>query len=128
MPKFAIERAIPNIGATSAPDRQAISQKSCGPPRILKNPRPLRGWASDEARPSLAFVGRAQLIEFAAVQAGLSGLVIAAQHGMDPGLAELVELLVGERLDGPHPRPLPRLGQALLRLLEQVTLAGSSPT
>jgi hypothetical protein len=30
MPKFVIERAIPNIGATSAADLQAISQKSCG--------------------------------------------------------------------------------------------------
>lgn len=30
MPKFVIERSIPNIGATSATDLQAISQKSCG--------------------------------------------------------------------------------------------------
>lgn len=30
MPKFVIERTIPNIGATSAADLQAISQKSCG--------------------------------------------------------------------------------------------------
>ena len=30
MPKFVIERDIPNIGATSAADLQAISQKSCG--------------------------------------------------------------------------------------------------
>jgi hypothetical protein len=30
MPKFVIERAIPNIGATSVADLQAISQKSCG--------------------------------------------------------------------------------------------------
>lgn len=30
MPKFVIERAIPNVGATSAADLQAISQKSCG--------------------------------------------------------------------------------------------------
>jgi len=30
MPKFVIERAIPAIGATSAADLQAISQKSCG--------------------------------------------------------------------------------------------------
>jgi hypothetical protein len=30
MPKFVIERAIPNIGATSAAELQAISQKSCG--------------------------------------------------------------------------------------------------
>lgn len=30
MPKFVIERHIPNIGATSAADLQAISQKSCG--------------------------------------------------------------------------------------------------
>lgn len=29
MPKFVIERAIPDIGATSAADLQAISQKSC---------------------------------------------------------------------------------------------------
>jgi hypothetical protein len=29
MPKFVIERAIPNIGATSAGGLQAISQKSC---------------------------------------------------------------------------------------------------
>ncbi|MBT9463128.1 DUF4242 domain-containing protein [Hydrogenophaga sp.] len=30
MPKFVIERVIPNVGATSAADLQAISQKSCG--------------------------------------------------------------------------------------------------
>jgi hypothetical protein len=30
MPKFVIERAIPQIGATSSADLQAISQKSCG--------------------------------------------------------------------------------------------------
>lgn len=30
MPKFVIERAIPHIGAASAADMQAISQKSCG--------------------------------------------------------------------------------------------------
>ena len=30
MPKFVIERAIAGIGATSAADLQAISQKSCG--------------------------------------------------------------------------------------------------
>jgi hypothetical protein len=35
MPKFVIERAIPNIGATSAADLQAISQKSCGVLREL---------------------------------------------------------------------------------------------
>jgi hypothetical protein len=29
MPKFVIERALPNAGATSAADLQAISQKSC---------------------------------------------------------------------------------------------------
>ncbi len=29
MPKFVIERAIPGIGATKAPELQAISQKSC---------------------------------------------------------------------------------------------------
>lgn len=30
MPKYVIERAIPGIGATKAPELQAISQKSCG--------------------------------------------------------------------------------------------------
>ena len=30
MPKFVIERVIPNIGAASAAELQAISQKSCG--------------------------------------------------------------------------------------------------
>ena len=29
MPKFVIERAIPGIGGTKAPELQAISQKSC---------------------------------------------------------------------------------------------------
>ena len=29
MPKFVIERAIPGIGATTASELQAISQKSC---------------------------------------------------------------------------------------------------
>jgi len=30
MPKYVIERAIPGVGATKAPELQAISQKSCG--------------------------------------------------------------------------------------------------
>ena len=30
MPKFVIERAIPNIGAVSGAELQAIAQKSCG--------------------------------------------------------------------------------------------------
>ena len=30
MPKYLIERSIPSIGAVSASDLQAISQKSCG--------------------------------------------------------------------------------------------------
>lgn len=35
MPKFVIERAIPQIGAASAAQLQAISQKSCGVLREL---------------------------------------------------------------------------------------------
>jgi hypothetical protein len=35
MPKFVIERAIPQIGAATAADLQAISQKSCGVLREL---------------------------------------------------------------------------------------------
>ena len=35
MPKFVIERAIPKIGAATASDLQAISQKSCGVLREL---------------------------------------------------------------------------------------------
>ncbi len=35
MPKFVIERAIADIGAASAADLQAISQKSCGVLREL---------------------------------------------------------------------------------------------
>lgn len=35
MPKFVIERSIPNVGATSAADLQAISQKSCSVLREL---------------------------------------------------------------------------------------------
>jgi hypothetical protein len=35
MPKFVIERAIPGVGATSAADLQAISQKSCSVLREL---------------------------------------------------------------------------------------------
>lgn len=35
MPKFVIERSIPNIGGVSAAELQAISQKSCGVLRDL---------------------------------------------------------------------------------------------
>lgn len=35
MPKFVIERAIPQIGAVSPAELQAISQKSCGVLREL---------------------------------------------------------------------------------------------
>jgi hypothetical protein len=35
MPKFVIERSIPGVGAASAAEMQAISQKSCGVLREL---------------------------------------------------------------------------------------------
>jgi hypothetical protein len=35
MPKFVIERSVPNIGSVSAAELQAISQKSCGVLRDL---------------------------------------------------------------------------------------------
>ena len=35
MPKFVIERSIPQIGGASAADMQSISQKSCGVLREL---------------------------------------------------------------------------------------------
>ena len=35
MPKFVIERSIPQIGVASAADMQAIAQKSCGVLREL---------------------------------------------------------------------------------------------
>jgi hypothetical protein len=41
MPKFVIERAIPAIGAASAADLQAISQKSCG---VLQELGPAVQW------------------------------------------------------------------------------------
>jgi hypothetical protein len=41
MPKFVIERSIPQIGAASAADMQAISQKSCG---VLKELGPDVQW------------------------------------------------------------------------------------
>ena len=41
MPKYVIERTIPNIGAVSAGDLQAISQKSCG---VLRDMGPEVQW------------------------------------------------------------------------------------
>lgn len=41
MPKYLIERTIPNIGAVSAGDLQAISQKSCG---VLRDMGPEVQW------------------------------------------------------------------------------------
>jgi hypothetical protein len=41
MPKYIIERDIPNAGSLSAQDLQAISQKSCG---ILCNMGPTIQW------------------------------------------------------------------------------------
>lgn len=41
MPKFVIERNIPNAGDLSASDLQAISQKSCG---VLRNMGPQIQW------------------------------------------------------------------------------------
>lgn len=41
MPKFVIERSIPQIGAASVADMQAISQKSCG---VLKELGPEVQW------------------------------------------------------------------------------------
>jgi hypothetical protein len=41
MPKYIIERDIPNAGALTAQDLQAISQKSCG---VLSNMGPKIQW------------------------------------------------------------------------------------
>ena len=41
MPKYLIERTIPSIGAVSAGDLQAISQKSCG---VLRDMGPEVQW------------------------------------------------------------------------------------
>jgi Protein of unknown function (DUF4242) len=41
MPKYLIERTIPSIGAVSAGDLQAISQKSCG---VLREMGPEVQW------------------------------------------------------------------------------------
>ena len=41
MPKYLIEREIPNAGKLSAKDLQAISQKSCG---VLRNLGPQIQW------------------------------------------------------------------------------------
>ena len=41
MPKYLIEREIPNAGALSPADLQAISQKSCG---VLSNLGPRINW------------------------------------------------------------------------------------
>ena len=41
MPKYLIERTIPGIGAVSAGDLQAISQKSCG---VLRDMGPEVQW------------------------------------------------------------------------------------
>ncbi len=41
MPKFVIERSIPHIGAVSAAELQAISQKSCG---VLQDLGPQVQW------------------------------------------------------------------------------------
>ena len=41
MPKYVIERNIPNAGSLSAEELQAISQKSCG---VLRNMGPQIQW------------------------------------------------------------------------------------
>ena len=41
MPKFVIERAIPGIGASTAAELQAVSQKSCG---VLQDLGPSVQW------------------------------------------------------------------------------------
>lgn len=41
MPKYVIEREIPNAGKLSEPELQAISQKSCG---VLRNLGPQIQW------------------------------------------------------------------------------------
>ena len=41
MPKYVIERNVPNAGSLSTEELQAISQKSCG---VLRNMGPLIQW------------------------------------------------------------------------------------
>ncbi|HEY0825372.1 MAG TPA: DUF4242 domain-containing protein [Ramlibacter sp.] len=49
MPKFVIERSIPSIGAASAAEMQAISQKSCS---VLKDLGPAVQWVQSYVTPN----------------------------------------------------------------------------
>ncbi|MGV3572271.1 MAG: DUF4242 domain-containing protein [Ramlibacter sp.] len=49
MPKFVIERSIPSIGAASAAEMQAISQKSCS---VLKDLGPAVQWIHSYVTPN----------------------------------------------------------------------------
>jgi hypothetical protein len=90
MPTFVIERSIPGIGATSAAELQAISQKSCG---VLDDLGPSVQWVhsyvTDEKIYCVYRAPSDELVREHALRGGFPADVVAPVRAViDPTTAE----------------------------------------
>lgn len=90
MPKFVIERAIPNVGQLSGPELREASAKSC---RVLHDLGPRIQWIQSHVTPNkiycLYLAPSPELIREHAVRAGLpADSVQEVKATIDPTTAE----------------------------------------
>lgn len=94
MPKYLIEREIPNAGALSAGDLQAISQKSCG---VLQELGPTIQWVqsyvTEDTITCVYIAPNAEIIREHARRGGFpADRVLEVATMIDPTTAEAREL------------------------------------
>jgi hypothetical protein len=90
MPKYVIEREIPNAGKLSKPELQSISQKSCG---VLRNLGPEIQWVesyvTDEKIYCVYIAPNEQIVREHAKQGGFpADRVSEVKSVIDPTTAE----------------------------------------
>jgi len=133
MPKYIIEREIPNAGALSAAELKAISQKSCG---VLQQLGPSIQWVqSYVTEDKITCVYIAPNADIIREHARLGGFpadrVLEVAAIIDPTTAEWNELADGEGVDVRYRFPVcfvsPLPSCALERAPTRRTSAGSAP-
>jgi hypothetical protein len=90
MPKYVIEREIPNAGKLSTAELQAISQKSCG---VLRNLGPqiqwLQSYVTDDKIYCVYIAPNKQMVEEHAKQGGFpANRISEVKSVIDPTTAE----------------------------------------
>ncbi len=91
MPKYVIEREIPGAGKLSAPELQAISQKSCG---VLNQMGPqiqwLQSYVTDDKLYCVYIAPNEKMVREHAKQGGFpANLVSEVKSVIDPTTAEV---------------------------------------